>query len=54
MGCINPSVYRVDIGTKTRPQIPFFSLLNSSVTRPLWIVAKAYPVKREQNPFSFS
>ena len=35
------------------PELPFVSLLNSSVTRSLWIVEKTYSVKHEPDSFSF-
>ena len=36
------------------PDVSFVSSLNGFVTRSLWIVEKAYPVKLTPNPFSFS
>ena len=36
------------------PDVPFVSLLNSSVTKSLRIVEKTYPVKLAPNLFSFS
>ena len=35
------------------PELLFVSLLNSSVTRSLWIVEKTYSVKHEPDSFSF-
>ena len=36
------------------PEVPFVSLLNSSVTRSRWIAETTYPVKRKPNPLPFS
>ena len=48
------SVKHVMYMNRINPWVYFVSLLNSSVTRSLWIIGKTYSVKFAANLFSFS